>query len=835
MAEVDDWVTPPKAAPPKEDDWAAPGEAAKPPAVGSRESPIDSVEHDAGAGTIARVSLAPDDKVKIRRYAEAFKQSVDDFETTKDGHIIRKLPGTDTYARVQASVSGSKDPLDAAKRAFGWVSSGVGPAIPAVASAVAMLPSVLAAPETGGASLLTASALGAAGAGVGETARQKLDAMLADDGIETEMDYGNIAMETAAGAAGPLLGKAVTAAMPYVKEGVKAVGKGAMAESGMVFPEMALEGAAAAAPAATAVTAKSLGLSQAGLAALEKQIAAHRAEAELLEQDIAGFRERGAPIDLSVGQKTGSHAQMQEERQLIRDKSTVQQVMDLRELQNETQIPGVVRNALDDISPAAHKSAAIEPFREASDHVVKKEIGERSDMADYLYEPLFQGKSIAPLEDQLRTAVMKATAEKGQIAKEMSKLQKLHPGAISGSAKPINPAAQAKNAEIKAQYDELSERASQVEEARVSFLDRFNKAKADKTADAPGAVWTPRIQEFLDDPIGKAGLARGMEIQRLEALEKRIPFKPSDYAIVGMAEDGVTPIVGSVPNLRLLNAWKKGLDAIIESETVEGRLTERGKAVFKVKKEFLKEVDDIVPEYGVARAQFGTDSDAINAIKEGGVGLLNRMKGEDRQGMIKRIFSGERLIATDVAEMRKQFIYAGKINEWNAALRSHVEDVMVDAIKNTDEAAGNLGKKLHKTLFRDKDQLEAIRAALGDNTGAIERWESLGRVLNAAKHQLAEGAATATDLPAAGALKHIATFFKMARNPESIPGEVLSAAAPSKKLSPDAAQKLAAFSLTPEGDKVLRQMILQTPASPKAMSLLSQMLVQAGVVGAAGE
>jgi hypothetical protein len=95
-------------------------------------------------------------------------------------------------------------------------------------------------------------------------------------------------------------------------------------------------------------------------------------------------------------------------------------------------------------------------------------------------------------------------------------------------------------------------------------------------------VWDDRLQQFLDDPILQAGLAKGATIQRLESLADGTPFNPDDYVYKGreMAAPSAVPgsmnsgwgkygsspveVCGPTPNMQTVNVVKKGPDAMVE-------------------------------------------------------------------------------------------------------------------------------------------------------------------------------------------------------------------------------------------------------------------------------
>lgn len=121
-------------------------------------------------------------------------------------------------------------------------------------------------------------------------------------------------------------------------------------------------------------------------------------------------------------------------------------------------------------------------------------------------------------------------------------------------------------------------------------------------AERGGSTWSPRLQQFLDDPIIAPALQRGMELQRLDAVAKGKPFDPTRLSVTDFNAAG-EPVLSKTPNMETLDTIKRGFDAIVRGETdaVTGKLSDRGRAVEGLRKAFVAELDNINPVYRDAR------------------------------------------------------------------------------------------------------------------------------------------------------------------------------------------------------------------------------------------
>lgn len=132
-------------------------------------------------------------------------------------------------------------------------------------------------------------------------------------------------------------------------------------------------------------------------------------------------------------------------------------------------------------------------------------------------------------------------------------------------------------------------------------------------------MWSPRVQQFIQDPAIKSGMARGYEIERMESLAEGRPFNPTQMGI-DLDVDGNVKILAT-PNMRVLHMGKTGLDAMIADERNEitGRLTARGVALVKLRDAYLRELKalDTSGAYEAALNSWEGYSASLDAMRAG--------------------------------------------------------------------------------------------------------------------------------------------------------------------------------------------------------------------------
>lgn len=171
----------------------------------------------------------------------------------------------------------------------------------------------------------------------------------------------------------------------------------------------------------------------------------------------------------------------------------------------------------------------------------------------------------------------------------------------------------------------------------------------------PTAEQAGQVQRFIKDPIGQDALQKGLRIIELEHLADGTPFNPAAYGVVREGASTATaptrPLVGmpgmmpatpgarvageapkggntgkfilepdKVPNLRLMDAVKRGYDEIVEgfrNEYGKLQLDQYGRAVNNARAVYTGSLRDMFPQYGDALNAWAGPSKALDAMNLG--------------------------------------------------------------------------------------------------------------------------------------------------------------------------------------------------------------------------
>lgn len=313
------------------------------------------------------------------------------------------------------------------------------------------------------------------------------------------------------------------------------------------------------------------------------------------------------------------------------------------------------------------------------------------------YKTAFEGGSIAPLEKQFEGEFQKAAIAKSSAQQKIAaaKQQILHIEA----KKQTNANVYVDNTLISAKrkaYESLQSAQKELSAAQKnedSVKELLQQAQSDRKSGVKGAVWSPRIQEMLGDDTIQKGIKKGLWIAQKEALANGEKFNPSEYGIIGY--EAGEPIVSKVPNMRMLDAGKKGLDAIInESKNpLTGKMNETGRAVTMLKNAYTKEIDRMNPDYAKARASYGDQASQLQALESGRT--FTRMDKEEISRFMKD---------PNVSKAEKSAFATG--------VRRKLQEIL-------DEDPTNPMRQIWRTSIKDK--LEAVFP----NKQVLDRFEKL--------------------------------------------------------------------------------------------------------------
>jgi hypothetical protein len=252
-----------------------------------------------------------------------------------------------------------------------------------------------------------------------------------------------------------------------------------------------------------------------------------------------------------------------------------------------------------------------------------------------------EGGSTAPLSQQFENALDTANAAVTKASREVEKAEarvtqasakQSQAGDRVHSVSAANRARQFADDTLKEARTRLQQEQQQKEEILSHLRKSYEDGELDENGNPriKGAVYSPRIARLLTNPRIKQGIARGAQIERDIADGEGRAFNPREYAIVGTDAAG-EPIVGQVPNMKLIAVAKEGLDAMLESDAYRDPLTRRlnkaGRAVKILRDGLINEVDRLNPDYKPARDKWAGDSAVISALKDGQ--NFNKWRPED--------------------------------------------------------------------------------------------------------------------------------------------------------------------------------------------------------------
>jgi len=240
------------------------------------------------------------------------------------------------------------------------------------------------------------------------------------------------------------------------------------------------------------------------------------------------------------------------------------------------------------------------------------------------YEEAFKPGSIAPLKSQFEKSfndVSRARTEAKQQLNQANQQITLASAKVSRAGMNVhsNSAALRELRSAQSNAEDAHTKLQTLDKDHAGILSQLRAAQQAEANGERGGVWSPYIARMLKNPRLQEGIRRGMRIQRDEADSQNIPFNPTDYAV--KYDYNGEPIIFTTPNMRLLDAAKRGLDSVLEDyrNPVTGRLdlNEEGSAIDKLRRSWIDELDRINPDYKTARAAYAGPAASKGALIQG--------------------------------------------------------------------------------------------------------------------------------------------------------------------------------------------------------------------------
>lgn len=404
-----------------------------------------------------------------------------------------------------------------------------------------------------------------------------------------------------------------------------------------------------------------------------------------------------------------------------------------------TRQPGEASSTARELLKARDQGAAARLSKDIEQHITSgpsmKQTADalttaRSSAAKPLYEEAMKPGSTAPLQDQFNAEFGRIQSERSVASKALADAERGVTGtAARQSLTGMFGDRAMRGAESRAGAQEAVTAAraklTQLDQDEAKVTEVLRESQRAGAAGERGGVWSPRIQQFLDDPIVKQGINKGLQVQRLESLAAGKPFNARDYAVTGVGQDG-EPVVAKVPNMRLLDSAKKGLDEILEGyrDKTTGRLVldQRGRAIEQVRQAFVGELDRLNPSYKAARASWSGPAQSLDAMKSGSE-IFNR-KPEEIADFVKRLSPNDKeFYKLGVADKLRERIAktgiggdeAKKVvgNEWMKAQLRPVFDSQADFDKFMN--AATMESKMFDTAFRLKGGSQTAERTAADH------------------------------------------------------------------------------------------------------------------------
>ena len=361
-------------------------------------------------------------------------------------------------------------------------------------------------------------------------------------------------------------------------------------------------------------------------------------------------------------------------------------------------------------------------------------------------------------------------------------------------------------------------------------------------------VASPQLNRLLKTKSGKAALHEAIDIMDDKMALAGTPDAELTEAMREAAALGRSEFVpGGVSKGLKLQTWdfiKQGLwrlEKAAEKDT--GQSTSKSKAIGKIRRKMVKELDrlDVTAmtgpksrktaggEYARARGFFQSGMEAKDAILHGGVEMLRKTKS-DTVKLVNKIFNEGNVTPEEVGRMRAKFYAGGQGDAWEAGVGRWLEGALGAATKEFKQGIGNVPGTFFARVWGTNEQKSITKAALG--ASRMEGFEVFLKVLDKARKSFPEGSPTATDFGsmAPDAISRATRVVGKGLSGSTYLnlGDKISAGVTNIR-QPAARIRLADALFSPDGLKQLKKLRLLSPTNARALTIVSDIMVKAGV------
>lgn len=252
------------------------------------------------------------------------------------------------------------------------------------------------------------------------------------------------------------------------------------------------------------------------------------------------------------------------------------------------------------------------------------------------------------------------------------------------------------------------------EEAFLKDMETRAAPLYEKAYEANQSIMTPTLNRIIRGKVGRDAMKEAVELLEIERSGGQASYLGAvddelTAALRSARDVGKTPGLGRVQpgvikgfSLRTWDTIKRGLDSLLDKPVyrneLTGRLNAKGRAVYRLKRTLLRELDKATGgekgAYARARAIYAGDAEALEALREG-----RRFMTKDPEAITREL--------ADLSDTGRQ------------AYRTGAARALKDVVDNTPEHINAANKIVSKA--RNRDRLKAIYSR--------EDYEHLERLL----------------------------------------------------------------------------------------------------------